>query len=118
MSDVKTSKVLQTTCCPKIKMHWAHKYALTHCGQVTIYGEEDLGIIGQTNGLMAISHKLNQCGLIIKLVRGIHLKVILQDVPMNLIYDILSEITQLKSLPHLPRVNELKRSRMFYSYSV
>ena len=58
--------------------------------------------------LMTPSHYLNQCWVIIKGVLY-HLQkcsvVISQEVPINLICNMYSEITLLKLLPHLPRAN-------------
>ena len=40
---------------------------------------------------------------------GIHMRVISQEVPINLIHDIILEVAILKELPHYPGDNELKR---------
>ena len=56
--------------------------------------------------LMALSHYLNQCWLIILWQT---LTPISQEVIMNLIHNMCSKITPRKLLPYLPRINELTK---------
>ena len=60
-------------------------------------------------GLIAPSHYLNQCWLIIssKVFCGIHLRAISSEGLMNFIRSMPSEIMLFKLLPHLPKANDL-----------
>ena len=43
---------------------------------------------------------------------GIHMRVISQEVPINLIHDMILEVAILNELPHYPGDNELNTARI------
>ena len=80
-----------------IAMALRHHFYLTHCGLVKPYGDINMGQ-HWLHGLMAPSHYLNQCWLIISKVQWHQPSVT----------EISLKITYLKFCSNLPRANELK----------
>ena len=96
---------------------------LTHCGLVTAYGARSGSTLAQVMAwcLMAPSHYLNQCWLLISEVIfcSMHLRGIPQVSKLQCCIKIL-KIILLKLMPHIPGVNELMQWRMscWYLYAI
>ena len=85
-------------------------YSVTHCGLVMSYGDRSRPTLAQIMDccLMAPSHYLNQCWLIIKGVLW-HSPASISQVLMNLIHNKCLEITLSDVQVQLPGSNELNR---------
>ena len=89
---------------------------LTHCGLVTPYGDRSGSTLALAMAccLMAPSHYLNQCWLIISEIQWF--RAILQEMPQPTITKICLKIAYLKCHSNFPGTNELMTSQGGYSW--
>ena len=87
----------------------------THCGLVTHKSESTLAQV-MACCLMAPSHYLNQCWLIISKVRWHPSESNLQEIPQPSVTEISWKISFLKFCSNLPGVNELRWIDWLYCY--
>ena len=82
---------------------------LIHCGLVTPYGNRSGSTLAQVMAccLMAPSHYLNHCWLIISEVSVIHIRATSREMPQPSVTKICLKITYLKFHSNFPGANEL-----------